>query len=273
MSNAHPDPRRPATGYQLPPKPDTLSPVPSMKATQVEFRLRLLILLAIYFLGFYAPWLRFGDVAPATTAWLAISTTLSNWNWLPLDKASLLVTGLAIACAGIGAALRLWGTAYLGTGVVHSQHMQAGQVMAAGPFRFVRNPLYLGSWILSLGIAILMPPSGALVFLILEGLFYFRLILGEEAFLEAQQGEAYLAYKRAVPRILPSLSPRIASSGARPQWLTSVAAEIFPLLYAVCLAILAWQYNPRILLRCLLVAFGLSLVTRALLPRTPAPAE
>jgi protein-S-isoprenylcysteine O-methyltransferase Ste14 len=243
-----------------------------MKATQVEFRLRLLILLAIYFIGFYAPWLRFGDVGPTTTAWLAISTTLALWHWLPLDQASLLVTGLAIICALIGAALRLWGTAYLGSGVVHSRHMQAGQVMAAGPFRFVRNPLYLGSWILSLGIAILMPPSGALVFLVLESLFYFRLILGEEAFLAAQQGETYLEYRRLVPRLVPSFRPRIASSGTRPQWLTSLAAEAFPVLYAVCLAALAWQYNPRILLRCLLVAFGLSLVTRALLPRSPAPA-
>ncbi|MGA7521461.1 MAG: isoprenylcysteine carboxylmethyltransferase family protein [Acidobacteriaceae bacterium] len=244
-----------------------------MKATQVEFRLRLLILLAIYFLGFYAPWLRFGATAPATTAWLALSTTVARWNWLPLEQASLLITGLAVFCALIGAALRLCGTAYLGASVVHSGAMQAGQVMAAGPYRWVRNPLYLGSWILSLGIAFLMPPSGAVVFLGLESLFYFRLILGEEAFLTAQQGETYTEYRRRVPRLVPSLRPRIPSSGARPQWFTSLAAEVFPVLYAVCLAILAWQYNPRILMRCLLVAFGLSLVTRAFLPRSPAPAE
>ncbi|MGA8161926.1 MAG: isoprenylcysteine carboxylmethyltransferase family protein [Acidobacteriaceae bacterium] len=244
-----------------------------MKATQVEFRLRLVILLAVYFIGFYAPWLRFGATAPATTAWLAISTTLALWHWLPLAQASLLVTGLAILCSFVGAALRVWGTAYLGSGVVHSQHMQAGQVMAAGPYRYVRNPLYLGSWILSLGISILMPPSGALVFLVLEGFFYFRLILGEEAFLAGQQGESYLEYRRAVPRLIPALRPRIASSGARPQWFTSLAAEAFPVIYAVCLAALAWEYNPRLLIRCLLVAFGFSLVTRALLPRTPAPAE
>lgn len=244
-----------------------------MRATQIEFRLRLLILLALFFIGFYAPWLRFGDAGPVTTAWLAISTSLALWHWLPLEQASLLVTGLAILCAVFGAALRLWGTATLGSGVVHSQFMQAGSVMASGPYRFVRNPLYLGSWILSLGIAILMPPSGALVFLVLEGFFYFRLILGEEAFLTAQQGESYLEYRRSVPRLIPSLRPRIASSGARPQWFISLAAEAFPVLYALCLAVLAWQYNPRLLIRCLLVAFGLSLVTRALLPHTPAPAE
>ncbi len=201
--------------YRLPAKPYTLSPVPclSMKATQIEFRLRLLILLALYFIGFYAPWLRFGATAPATTAWLALSTTMARWQWLPLDQASLLVTSLAVLCAVVGAALRLWGTAYLGASVVHAGAMQAGKVMAAGPYRFVRNPLYLGSWILSLGIAILMPPSGALVFLVLEGLFYFRLILGEEAFLAVQQGETYLEYRRRVPRLVPSLGARIAAIG------------------------------------------------------------
>jgi protein-S-isoprenylcysteine O-methyltransferase Ste14 len=244
-----------------------------MKATQVEFRLRLLILLAIYFIGFYAPWIRFGATAPATTAWLALSTTLARWQWLPLDQASLLVTGVAVFCALVGAALRVCGTAFLGASVVHAGSMQAGQIMAAGPYRYVRNPLYLGSWILSLGIAFLMPPSGAIVFLVLEGLFDFRLILGEEAFLAVQQGETYLEYRSRVPRLVPSFRPRTASSGARPQWLSSLAAEAFPVVYALCLAILAWQYNPRLLIRCLLIAFGLSLVTRALLPRTVAPAE
>jgi protein-S-isoprenylcysteine O-methyltransferase Ste14 len=244
-----------------------------MKATPIEFRLRLLILLALYFIGFYAPWLRFGATAPTTTAWLALSATLARWQWLPLDQASLLVTSLAVLCAVVGAALRLCGTAYLGASVVHAGSMQAGKVMAAGPYRFVRNPLYLGSWILSLGIAILMPPSGALVFVVLEGLFYFRLILGEEAFLAVQQGESYLEYRRRVPRLVPGFRTGLVSSGARPQWLTAVAAEVFPMLYAICLTALAWRYNPHLLIQCLLVAFGLSLVTRAFLPRGPASAE
>ncbi len=123
-----------------------------MKATQVEFRLRLLILLALYFIGFYAPWLRFGAVARNDDGLAGALHTLFRWQWLPLDQASLLATGLAVLCAVIGAALRLWGTAYLGSGVVHSQHMQAGQVMAAGPYRFVRYPLYLGSWIFRLAL-------------------------------------------------------------------------------------------------------------------------
>src|SRR6202044_2482997 len=112
--------------------------------------------------------------------------------------------------------------------IVHSSAMHGDQVMAAGPYRYVRNPLYLGSWILSVSIAILMPPSGAVVFLVLLAVFYLRLILGEEAFLAGTLGGAYLEYKKQVPRLVPRLRSRIATSPARPEWGTSLIAEAFP---------------------------------------------
>jgi hypothetical protein len=150
--------------------------------------------------------------------------------------------------------------------------MHGEQVMTAGPYRYLRNPLYLGSWILSVSIAILMPPSGAVVFLVLLAVFYFRLILGEEAFLAGTIGEAYLGYKKQVPRLVPRLRARIAESAARPEWGTSLIAEAFPVAFSICLAILAWRYEPRILIQCLLICFGLSLVMRAFLPKKTAAA-
>jgi hypothetical protein len=189
-----------------------------------------------------------------------------------LDAATLLVTGLAILFGLVGAALRVWGTAYLSPGVVHASAMHGEQMMAAGPYRYVRNPLYLGSYCMALSIAILMPPWGAVVFLVLLGLFYFRLILGEEAFLTGQIGEPYLEYKRRVPRLVPSLRPRMPESPARPEWGMSLLAEFLPVTYPLCLAVLAWRYEPRLLIQCLLVCFGLSLVTRAFLPKKTAAA-
>lgn len=240
-----------------------------MKATQVEFRLRLLIIVLLYLLGFWPPWtwstLRLA--APMSTAWLALCTQLGQWQPLGVQGATLLVTGLAIVCGLAGAALRIWGTAYLGASIVHAAPMHAGAVMASGPYRYVRNPLYLGSWLFSVSVAILMPPSGAIAFLLLLGFFYFRLILGEEAFLAAQLGAPYLEYKQQVPRLWPHVRPLIPNAPARPRWLASIAAEVLPLGYALSLAVLAWSYDPRLLVRCLLVCFGLSLVTRALLPK------
>jgi hypothetical protein len=110
------------------------------------------------------------------------------------------------------------------------------------------------------------------VFLVAVGFFYFRLILGEEAFLAEQIGEAYQEYKRQVPRLGPALRARIPASAARPEWVTSIVAETLPVTWPLCLAVLAWRYEPLLLIRCLLICFGLSLVTRAFLPKKKAAA-
>jgi protein-S-isoprenylcysteine O-methyltransferase Ste14 len=229
----------------------------------------------LYVLGFWAPWTwtAFRYAPPPTTAWLAIPALLDRWGWMRLDHASLLVTWLAIFFALAGAALRVWGTAYLSASVVQSGAMHGDQVMASGPYRYVRNPLYLGSYLLALSIAILMPPTGAAVLAVFLAVFYFRLTLGEEAFLAGQSGEPYLIYKSQVPRLLPRLRPRIPSAPAHPQWLASLMAEAFPVVFSICLAALAWRYQPRLLIQCLLVSFGLSLITRAFLPKKQASAH
>jgi hypothetical protein len=77
-------------------------------------------------------------------------------------------------------------------------------------------------------------------------------------------------YRRQVPRLVPSLLPRIAASKARPQWLMSLIAEFLPVSYPLCLAVLAWRYEPLLLIRCLVICFGLSLVMRAFLPKKVA---
>jgi len=246
-----------------------------MKATQFEFRFRLIIILLLYVLGFWAPWTwtAYMFAPPPTTAWLALPETVARWGWMPLNEGFVLVTGLAILCGLAGAVLRVWGTAYLSASVVHSGAMHGDEVMASGPYRYVRNPLYLGSYFMALSVAILMPPSGAAVFLVMLGLFYFRLILGEEAFLSAQGGVAYQEYRRQVPRLVPRLRARIPEGAARPQWGMSLLAEFLPVTYPLCLAALAWRYDPLLLIRCLLICFGLSLVTRAFLPKKTAAAE
>jgi protein-S-isoprenylcysteine O-methyltransferase Ste14 len=242
-----------------------------MKATSFEFRFRLWIAAILYILGFWAPWswfpAHYGTGAPQTTAWLALSTSLARLHWLPLDQATILITVLAIVCTAAAAGLRVWGTSCLGSSIVHSGAMHAGSVMAAGPYRFVRNPLYLGSMLFALGVSILMPPSGAIFFVIAMAVFYFRLILAEEDYLEDQVGAPYQEYRRRVPRLLPGLRPRLPAPAATSHWLEAVLAETLPLSFAGCLAILAWRYEPEVLIRCLLVCFGISLVARALLPR------
>jgi protein-S-isoprenylcysteine O-methyltransferase Ste14 len=243
-----------------------------VKASPFEFRFRQVISAAIYVLGFWAPWLRFGPSAEATPtrlwSWLAIE--LARFGVLRVQAAYLLVTILVVVLATVGAGLRMWGTAYLGRSVVSGNAMQADGVVAAGPYRYVRNPLYLGSMLTALAVSILMPASGAVFFVVLLSIFVIRLALGEEFFLKAKIGDAYVEYCRSVPRWFPSISSRLPVSTGRAEWLSAMMAEVFPLGMALCFAVFAWSYDAQLLIRCLLICFGLSLIARAVPRRQPA---
>ena len=164
--------------------------------------------------------------------------------------------------------LRVWGAAYLGYDVVHHGNMQAGAVMAAGPYRYMRNPLYLGGWFMMAAISLLLTPSGALLMVVLIGIFYLRLVLGEEAFLAEKLGEPYREYLRAVPRIVPRFGAGLPSSAAEPRWLTAVLTEIMPIGVFLTFAVVSWTYDNQSMLWAIFVSFVASMVARGLMKQT-----
>lgn len=233
-----------------------------MKAAQFEFRFRMWIAFAIYVLGFWAPWTRYGGfTSTASTTWLELSGELGRL--LPLETASIVVTSAAIVLAIVGMIFRVWGTAYLGSPIVHSRAMQAGGVVASGPYRHLRNPLYFGSFIFLMAMTILMPPTGAVFSLVASFVQMLRLILREEPYMLAQQGETYVAYKNRVPRLIPSFTSRVPGSAVQPWWTQAFVAEMFYVMMTGCFVLLAWRYNADLLTQALLICFGLSLVVRA----------
>jgi protein-S-isoprenylcysteine O-methyltransferase Ste14 len=238
-----------------------------MTAPAMAFRFRVPIFLLLYLLGFFAPWSsRSGSHG---TLWLAASTVVARMGWIGLSGATLIITIAALACLAVGAVLRVWGTAYLGPGIMSGLSMQSDVLVAAGPYRHIRNPLYLGSLLLALGICILMPPAGAAFFLPAYCIFTLYLISAEERFLAARQGDSYSQYVRRVPRLFPYRKTPEPPSLIRPQWGPALLAETYSVGIALCFAVFAWRYNAQILIRCVLICYGISLVTRAL-ARPPA---
>jgi protein-S-isoprenylcysteine O-methyltransferase Ste14 len=239
-----------------------------MNAARLAFRFRVLIFLALYILGFVSPWEHALTGSVNGTLWLTASTLLARTGWISLASATLLVTVTALACLLLGAILRIWGTAYLGAAVMQGGEMHGHRVTATGPYRYVRNPLYLGSYLLALGVSILMPLTGALFFIVATGIFILFLISSEERFLASQLGDAYQMYCRQVPRRLPKFRRTHASLDQSPEgvshWLAAVLVEIYSIAITACFAILAWRYNAHILVRCVLICYGLSLVMRAI---------
>jgi len=244
-----------------------------MQASRFEYRFRFAIHALIYILGFTAPWLfmpALADVPGFSTqsTWLIVSSMLSRQGWLTFSAATVVLLVIALAITALGAFLRIWGSAYVGSNVVKSPAMHGAAMLADGPYRRTRNPLYLGTLLHTFGIVLLMPPSGALFTIILIWIFQVRLALAEEPFLAARFGQPYLDYKAAVPRFLPALTPQVPAAGAQPHWLQSLLGELyFPAAFLV-LAVFGWSFNAQPIRQGLLISVGVWLIVRALLPNT-----
>jgi protein-S-isoprenylcysteine O-methyltransferase Ste14 len=224
----------------------------------------------IVFLGFWAPWTRHWDMSRQISLleWLALQLSRAGLMRFTYATPTVIVIGALVAAVGM--ILRIWGTAYLGYGTVHHGQMQAGGVMADGPYRYMRNPLYVGGWFMMLAMAFLMPPTGALLVMTAQTIFFLRLILGEEAFLSDKLGEPYRDYLHAVPRLLPRFRSAPPSAGDKPHWLTAVFTELNPIGIFLTLAVLSWWYDNELMVKGIIISFGASLVVRALMPRNQA---
>ncbi len=105
-----------------------------------------------------------------------------------------------------GASIRLWAAG----------HIEKGKTLAqSGPYALTRNPLYLGSFLMALGILLAGQGYWLLIpFSIFFVGFYYPVMKAEEQELFQGYGEAFLAYSRRVPLFIPALRhPARVSSG------------------------------------------------------------
>ena len=245
-----------------------------MRASTIEYRLRGLIMTLIVVIGFWAPWLQALDLGRRVSLleWLALE--ISRAGILRFVHATPAVIAAGAVLAGLGMVLRIWGTAYLGPARVNSSRMVGDALLIAGPYRYVRNPLFLGAWCMLAAIAFLMPPTGALFAIPLLTIFLLRLAMAEEKFLAVQLGESYRIYAASTPRLFPRLLAVLPRTEVRPRWLLAIGSELLAVSVFVILAGISWTYDHELMIKALLVGSGLSLVVRALLvekPRQPHP--
>ncbi|MCT9000464.1 methyltransferase family protein [Chelativorans intermedius] len=117
------------------------------------------------------------------------SLGLDAWPWR-------VVGGILVV---LGNALAWWGVASLGgrptTGM-------AGDLVTGGPYRFTRNPQYIGDILIIAGFVLAANSWLALLPAILAAISAFIAPFAEEPWLEARLGDAYCDYKRRVPRFI-----------------------------------------------------------------------
>jgi protein-S-isoprenylcysteine O-methyltransferase Ste14 len=237
-----------------------------MKASPLEFRFRFLILAIIFVLGFVAPW-NYALHLDTIRTWQLLAVWAYRTGLISFSGATIAILVMGIVVAFVAALLRTWGSAYLGSSIVHSGGLHGHGVVAAGPYRWVRNPLYIGTFLHTLVLALLMPPSGAVFCIVGVGLFQLRLIGAEEAFLSARLGEPYLAYRARVPSLLPALRPRLAASEVRPAWVSAFVGEVYTWGVVAAFAVVGWRYDSQLIIQGVIISLGVSLVVRAFLPK------
>ena len=116
------------------------------------------------------------------------------------------LVGLGLALAGLG--VRLWAAG----------HIEKGSRLAAcGPYRWTRNPLYLGSFLMGLGFSLAAAKVWlAVLFLVLFFALYVPVMRREERELEQSFGSDYESYRRQAPFFLPRLPVGNPTENAHP---------------------------------------------------------
>ncbi|MEQ8169491.1 MAG: isoprenylcysteine carboxylmethyltransferase family protein [Candidatus Eremiobacterota bacterium] len=136
-----------------------------------------------------------------------------------------------------GELLRVWGVGYAGK-TTRSDHVEAPFLVTAGPYSYVRNPLYAGNFLIGLGFSI-MAAGGVTyqvgLFIVLFFIFSAFIVYGtiiplEEAFLNEKFGEDFVNYKNYVPRIFPWKKPYETRKGIF-SWEPVKTGEIHTFIY------------------------------------------
>lgn len=122
---------------------------------------------------------------------------LGAFLWLARPTGSSLLLGGAVGALGV--AIRAWAAGHLA---------KNQQLATSGPYAHVRNPLYVGTLVTGIGLA--MAGAHVAIGLALVGFFlaYYLPVVGEEESHLAKILPGFDEYRRRVPRLWPALAPR-----------------------------------------------------------------
>ena len=238
-----------------------------MKATEFEFRQRFWLIMLLFWGGF---WL-YGLDHVNVTDWAVRHIVPGN------DSLDRLLDRVGFAFAAflllLAAWLRTWAAAYLQSSVVHDAQLHSDAMVADGPYRYMRNPLYLGGLLLTVGVGFLASRAGFVFMVVGMTLLYFRLMGLEEANLSREQGDPYREFCRLVPRFWPSLMPRVPRGNLAPKWGQAFLGELFMWGFFVGVACFAVTLNIHITWWIIGVTLGLWIIRAFVIHRHTKPGQ
>jgi protein-S-isoprenylcysteine O-methyltransferase Ste14 len=208
-----------------------------MRASDWEFKNRATIFGLIFGVSFGCYFFDSQNAGAAVANWLA-----AQWPG-DADLIARLLFAFAALLLVVAALTRTWASSYLHASVVYAEAVKTASLVADGPYRHVRNPLYFANVFLALGMGAMMSRTGFFVAVITMLVFCYRLIFREESDLLRSQGDQYQRYLNAVPRLLPSPTARVPSAGGQANWADGFKAEFWCWGFAIGVAAFAVTLN------------------------------
>jgi protein-S-isoprenylcysteine O-methyltransferase Ste14 len=136
-----------------------------------------------------------------------------------------LIIGFIISFGGD--LLRFVSVGYSGL-TTRSKNVQTDVLVTNGPYGYVRNPIYLGNFFLSLGLVIAAHtffPWFIVLYIVLFSIQYYFIIRFEERFLREKFGERYGEYRKSVPSFFPKVKPFRGGQTVQPNFRYAFRSE------------------------------------------------
>jgi len=138
-----------------------------------------------------------------------------------LGKPSALSIATGLPLAFLGEAVRMWAVGYSGV-TTRGDKVTAPRLITAGPYAYVRNPLYVGNLLTAAGFAWAFTGrnrAGTRALLVGGSLaamlaVYATIVPHEEDYLRQTFGQAFDDYVARVPRIVPLVEPAEPQQGS-----------------------------------------------------------
>ncbi len=176
-------------------------------------------------------WFRFRSFSPLPFFLLFVALP-SEVAWTTPLVVAFAIYGLA------GEAIRIWAVGFAGS-VTRTRDDRVPALVHAGPYRLVRNPLYIGNFMIYTAAGLLFGFVWlTLAFAFYTALQYFLITEYEETLLKETFGMDYREYQEKVPRWLPALGPKIESSAHTFQLGRAINSEKSTLLALAAIVVL-----------------------------------
>ncbi len=116
----------------------------------------------------------------------------------------------------------------------------------SGPYAHLRNPFYLGNFLIGIGICLMIDEWYAYVLFAASYAFVYSMVIPyEEHFLEEKFGKAYADYQAATPRLFPRLTAYRGGGNTIPNYRAGILGELHVPIFLVIVVSIAYVLFAR----------------------------